>query len=143
MLHPVPIGALALLIANDHLWKGHGPALVTGKLSDLAGLVLFPLLLQALVEVGGAAIGRGARPSPDLLAGLIVVTGCAFAAAQLSPPIDGVLEVAWGWARSPVATLAGAPGPPGVLTQDPTDLLVLPALVIPWLVGQRRASRWG
>lgn len=46
LLHPVVLVAVVVLVLNDHWWKGVGPALVTGRLSDVAGLLFFPLLLQ-------------------------------------------------------------------------------------------------
>jgi hypothetical protein len=46
-----PIVALIVLVANDHVLKGSAlaPAWLTGKLSDVAGLFLFPILLTALL----------------------------------------------------------------------------------------------
>jgi hypothetical protein len=42
LAHPVTVLALLVLILNDHVWKTRQPGLVTGKLSDAAGLVLMP-----------------------------------------------------------------------------------------------------
>ena len=44
LLHPVFWAALTILVLNDHLLKGAGlvPALLTGKLSDFAGLIVAP-----------------------------------------------------------------------------------------------------
>ena len=39
---------LAVLLFNDHHWKGVGPPLVTGKLSDVAVMVLLPLTLSLI-----------------------------------------------------------------------------------------------
>jgi hypothetical protein len=43
--------ALALLIINDNLLKGHGvvPGWLTGKLSDFAFLVVAPVVFAALL----------------------------------------------------------------------------------------------
>src|SRR5688572_15378792 len=45
--------ALAVLALNDHVLKGSGllPGVLTGKLSDFAGLIVAPLLLCALLGV--------------------------------------------------------------------------------------------
>jgi hypothetical protein len=40
--HPVTLLSLVLLLVNDHLLKDAYPGLATGKLSDLAGLVVAP-----------------------------------------------------------------------------------------------------
>src|SRR5690242_20127817 len=52
LLHPLPLAAVAVLAINDHLLKGAGvlPGWLTGKLSDIAGLFFFPLLLTALAR---------------------------------------------------------------------------------------------
>ncbi|MFT5682697.1 MAG: hypothetical protein ACI8RZ_003621, partial [Myxococcota bacterium] len=48
LLHPVTLTAMALLAVNDHWAKYALTGVVTGKLSDFAGLVFFPLLLELL-----------------------------------------------------------------------------------------------
>jgi hypothetical protein len=43
-------GAVALLILNDHFLKQAAPGLVTGKLSDFAGVVMIALLTRCLLR---------------------------------------------------------------------------------------------
>jgi len=113
LMHPLWLGALALLVVNDHLLKGAGvlPAVVTGKLSDVAGLVMAPALLATLVRAGS----RRALLFAHLAIGLV------FAAVNLSPAA----------ARGFEALMALGPLP-WHITVDPTDLLTLPALVLSW-----------
>jgi hypothetical protein len=65
-LHPLVLAAAALLVLNDWWLKpSAAPGWLTGKLSDLAGLVLAPLVLSALVGVvppRGAAAWPRRRP---------------------------------------------------------------------------------
>jgi hypothetical protein len=140
MLHPVAIAAVGVLIANDHVLKDRWPGIVTGKLSDVAGLVFFPLLLLSLVEIAKALTGRLQHPSRQLLTTCILVTGSIFAAAELFPVGDHLLEVVFGWIRWPIGALGGAAGQPAALTQDPADLFALPALLTAWVVGRRRTA---
>ena len=73
LAHPAWIGALLLLLINDHVLKGAGllPGWVTGKLSDLAGLFVAPALLAVLVRARTraglllAGIGNGATITAD------------------------------------------------------------------------------
>ena len=51
LAHPVTVAALVVLLVNDHLLKYAYPGWVTGKLSDVAGLVLAPALLASLVTL--------------------------------------------------------------------------------------------
>ena len=41
-MHPVALAAIAVLVVNDHVLKSAYPGWLTGKLSDIAGLVFFP-----------------------------------------------------------------------------------------------------
>jgi hypothetical protein len=107
-VHPVPLAAVLVLVINDHLLKGAGvlPGWATGKISDVAGLFFFPLLLDALARLalrrslGGAAI---------------LATAIGFAAVKLSPPVNAVVSATW-----------------GPMVMDPTDLLALPVLALTW-----------
>jgi hypothetical protein len=48
LLHPIVLLAIGILLINDHVLKSAWPGAVTGKLSDIAGLVFFPLLVQEI-----------------------------------------------------------------------------------------------
>ena len=50
LLHPVALLATALVILNDRVLKPEMPGVVSGKLSDFAGLVYFPLFVVAVLE---------------------------------------------------------------------------------------------
>jgi hypothetical protein len=114
LCHPLPLSTLVLLVANDHCLK-HIPALpgwLTGKLSDFAGLFLFPTVCVALVAVWRPL----AEPARRRLARAIVLgTGALFCALKLYPA-----------PRAPI------PAALGVIVCDPTDLAALPALVGAW-----------
>jgi hypothetical protein len=145
LLHPVALVALATLIANDQLLKAAWPGVVTGKLSDVAGLVVAPLALQAAWEVGQWVAERWHGPTASVLAVAIVVVGLGFAAVQVWAPASDAYDWALGAAQWPfralAASLTGAPTPgvdPVVATADAEDLLALPALAVTWWVGRRR-----
>jgi hypothetical protein len=84
LLHPLPLAAAAALLINDHLLKAaEWPhPLVTGKLSDVAGLFVFPILLTAIT-----------RRWPALWC---LATGIGFALVKLSPAFNHAVEVMWG-----------------------------------------------
>lgn len=129
--------AIALLTLNDHVLKAAWPGVVTGKLSDLAGLAFFPVLLAAGWElVTRALIGRRGAVA------FVVATGLVFAATKTLP----AAALAWGYALGllqwPVRALlhGGAALAPAHVVVDPTDLLALPALLAPLLLLRARAS---
>jgi hypothetical protein len=134
-----------LLVLNDHFLKTRFPGFVTGKLSDLAGLAFFPLLLQAVWELGQHALGRPWKPSRRALAVSVATTGVVFSLVKLWPPASEAYRWVWGLLQWPVAALVRAvrgeelPGWFAVaLVRDPTDLLALPALGIAAWIGSTR-----
>jgi hypothetical protein len=114
---PVFVLALVMLILNDHVLKQAWPGLVTGKLSDFAGLVVAPLLLAVPL----AALG--VRRSVPVA---IALTGMGFVLAKTS--------VAGAAATSAVWSLTGVPT---LIRADVTDLVALPALGLTWWVDRR------
>jgi hypothetical protein len=113
LLTPTWIAALALLVANDHWLKGAGlvPELLTGKLSDFAGMLVAPVLLAALLQV---------RSRRALLACHLAVAA-VFTGIQLSP----AFAASW-------SAVMGLVGHPWAITCDPWDLVALPFLLLSW-----------
>jgi hypothetical protein len=147
LLHPLVVGAVALLLLNDHVFKARWPSWWTGKLSDLAGMVMFPLVLQALWEQAGVWRGRAFRPSRAVLVTCVLLTGLCFSATKLSV----VAADGWRWSlgflqwpvRIGAALLQGREAPgiaPVAHVVDATDLLALPGLLVALAVGWRRAE---
>lgn len=133
LVHPGAVAAILLLVVNDHVLKGSYPGVVTGKLSDFAGLAFFPLLLQALLELAGARVSR------RVLGGCIVASGLLMVAVKTLPWANEAYIRAAGWLLAPWAWVRGEPWPPVVrLEMDPTDLWALLALALAWHWGRGR-----
>ncbi|WP_437531399.1 hypothetical protein WME79_02440 [Sorangium sp. So ce726] len=115
LLHPLWLGALALLVLNDHVLKGSGllPGWLTGKLSDVAGLLVAPAVLASLLRVTSRRGFLGAH----------VAIGVGFSAIKLVPEA----------ARAVEALMALTPLP-WRITVDPTDLIALPVLLVSYRV---------
>lgn len=135
LLHPVPLLAIGVLVVNDHVLKAAWGNDLTGKLSDVAGLLFFPLLLQGLIEVIGHRGGE-LRPSRRLLVGCAVATAAVFSAIQVIEPAADAYRFGLGalqWPFRALASLASGGGLPPVrpvsLTPDPTDLWTVPAVI--------------
>ncbi len=148
LLHPVALASLAALILNDHVLKTLWPGAVTGKLSDFTGLIVAPLALQAVWEVGRAIQGRWVGPSRFALGAALVVVGIGFAAIQIWQPATDAYRVGLGvlqWPFAVLASIVNGGALPGVVpvtaTPDVTDLVALPALAIAWWIGKRRSGR--
>lgn len=149
LLHPVALVALATLVLNDHVLKAIAPSPLTGILSDVAGMVLFPLVLQAAWEL--LSRGPRARSSLGAIGIACLATGIAFAAVELVPVAADAYRYGVGALQWPLTALVAALGSdpipplrPVVAVADPFDLLALPALVVPWSIGRGRMrdGRW-
>ena len=107
---PPTLLALAVLALNDHVLKQAAPGVVTGKLSDIAGLVVAPPLLAV-----GLALLRVPLSAPTAL----VVTAVCFVLAKTTE-----------WGVDTVNTVWSLAGWPTHILRDPTDLVALPALLL-------------
>lgn len=129
--------AIGVLVLNDHVLKGAWPGVVTGKLSDVAGLAFFPVVLASAWELVTRAVIE-----PRAAAVVVGVTGGVFAATKVWPAAAHAWGMCMGLLQWPVraALDGGAALVPAHVVVDPTDLLTLPALVLPWLWLRTRAS---
>ena len=105
---------MVLLGLNDHLFKYQWPGAVTGKLSDFAGMIFFPLIVEYIVRSRRTAVA---------------LTGAVFFLVKATP--WGAL--AWNALFTWIYQL-GMPGAQARLLQDPSDLIALSALLVPLLM---------
>lgn len=105
---PLPIAAVALLALNDHVLKRAWPGASTGKISDVAGLFFFPLLIASLARL---VVPRA--PVRAVAMGSSLATAAVFAAIKVVPIANAIANRVLG---------------PTVL--DPTDLFALPACAL-------------
>jgi len=147
LLHPVAVLALVVLLFNDHYWKGTGPPQVTGKLSDVAVMILVPLVFQAAVEWLGVLRGRWAPSRAVLVTGVVLAAGIMASINTWAPAAEayrwGLAALQWP-ARSAWGLLAhhrAVPLRPVSLVMDPADLWTIPAAALPLWLGWRRCAR--
>lgn len=141
--------ALLILVVNDHVAKRTFGNALTGKLSDFAGLALFPLLLITVFEAIRWVLLRSQWPlSQRWLAGAVVSTGLAFTLTKTWTPMGHIYRALYSTAQWPLRTTTElvAPGLSSSsssiqLARDPTDLIAIAALVVPLLVGRRIMKR--
>jgi hypothetical protein len=138
-LHPIALAAVAALLVNDWVLKPRFGGAVTGKLSDVAGLVFAPVALSAAIGIALAIIAPlgarlGARIDPSLsrrrLALCVVATAAVFAAVKLDAD-----------AARALAALVSRFGRPAHIVLDRSDLWCLPALAIAAWIGRDELRR--
>jgi hypothetical protein len=134
-MHPVTLAAIALLVVNDwYLKPRYGPSAITGKLSDIGGLIFAPVVLSSLIGIALHLAARlGARVDPSLsrrrLYLCVAATGLGFAAIKLFP-------IAAGWLVDATSVWRHAE-----VYLDRTDLLCLPVLAISIWIGRDELRR--
>lgn len=145
MLHPLALASLAALIANDHWLKLNHPSTLSGKLSDVAVLVVLPLALQATWEV---ARPDAPRPSRRALLAAVALTAAMYTLEKVWAPGTQAYRMTWGALRWPLDALGSfvrgrglPPYRPVAAVRDPTDLVALPALCGAWWVQRARERR--
>lgn len=107
--------ALVLLVANDRIFKGLWPGLVTGKLSDLAGMIVGPVVVAEILRFFGVRRQASA------------VIGLAVSATYLT-----VINVSTSAAALAAGGLASLTGVSQQIVVDSTDLIALAVLPITW-----------
>ncbi|MEM7035930.1 MAG: hypothetical protein AAF570_03050 [Bacteroidota bacterium] len=113
--HPLFIFSLALLLLNDFLLKSEFPGLLTGKLSDFAGLFAFPYFFSAFF--------------PRHLRSIHVATTIGF--------------IFWkSAAATPLLLFLQEIGLPFYRVIDPTDLVALTSIPLSFIVLQKPAPRF-
>lgn len=156
MLHPAMVLSVGVLALNDHWLKPRfgvhpGAGVVTGKLSDVAGLAFFPALATSVVEVARWACRRdrdGSACSRRELAAAMAVTAAGFAAIQSVPAAaagyEALLAVVRWCPAGVAAVLSGGPMPPLPRVghvMDGSDSLCLPAMWASYWAGSRMEGR--
>jgi len=125
LAHPISVAGLVLLLVNDHVFKQHWPGVVSGKLSDFAGMLMFPPLLAAL-----SALALPRVRAKTLAVVALCLTGCGFFLIKFS-----------GYPAELASSALTAVSGPSLVRADRTDLIVLPALALAWLAFRRAERR--
>jgi hypothetical protein len=114
--HPLSIGAILLILINDHILRIYWPSWWTGKLGDFAWLFFIPFALAAVI----AWLIPSNWKQQELLVGVLAYafTGGIFTLAKTCPPFHL-------WLIDLLERLLGIPIG---LRCDPTDLIALPSL---------------
>jgi hypothetical protein len=119
--HPLLLGSILVLLLNDHVLKALIPSVLTGKLSDFAGMFFFPFMVGAGVQGAGRLGGRRVGGRLALLVGF-GLSAAAFGAFKTLPGANL-------WMAD---LLSGLLGLPVKIALDPSDLLALVMFVPAW-----------
>ena len=115
---PPSLGAMAVLLVNDHLLRRFWPSWITGKLGDFAWLLFFPF---ALAWAWALILPRRERLVRGLSFG---ITGGIFALAKTVPACHALVVSVAEWVL----------GRPVIWVRDPSDLVALVSLAAAWMM---------
>lgn len=121
LAHPLTICASLVILVNALLLQPQSPSWATGKLGDLGWMLVAPFLLALLIALLLPADTTLSTPRLGSIA--IVTVGGGFALLKAAPAVNLAIN-----------GLAVSLGFPLKLRLDATDLMVLPALFLTWLV---------
>jgi len=153
LVHPVPLAAVMMLLWNDHVFKITNPGWLSGKLSDIAGLIVVPFVLLAAWDL--MRLARPGLPAAGLRLAVasVAVVVLAFATVEVMPLGSDIYRMALAGTQWPFRALTAfvtsepLPGlAPVQVTSDLSDLLALPAALIvlavrPWSGQRTREAR--
>ena len=120
LIHPLSLSAMTVLGLNDHFLKFAYPGFLSGKLSDFAGLIFFPLLLELLIPSRRIAVTVTGI-------GFMLVKGTAWGCGLWNSFFTEIYRVLGSQAHA-------------ALLKDPGDLIALVALLIPLLLIPERKN---
>jgi hypothetical protein len=133
LVRPPAVVALIVLVVNDHVVKHRWPGLLSGKLSDIAGLVFLPLLAVSLYELARAAVRRPWRVGDRGVLAVVAVAAFGFAATKLSTAVGATYGDVLGWLRWPMSGHWSHVA----ISRDPTDVLCTPGAIVVWIESRR------
>ena len=139
--HPLVLIMLIIWLLNDHLLKAYYGSWWTGKLSDIAGLIVCPVSIYSGYEMICAFRKRVPNHLKSVLWCSLIVTGlmlamintsqtaerlCSYTVAYVQWPLRAMLSLLMGNTLPELNRLQ--------TTMDITDLLTLPILVVPYKI---------
>lgn len=148
LFHPIVLLSVFVLIVNDHYWKFSHTSAFTGKISDLTGLIFFPLLFISIIELVRYTFrSKSWQLSMKASTLILFTTLIGFTLVKTIQPItvaysDTLNFIAW----LPSASfhwLVGDEKVPiinRIVLTDKTDLIALPGLLISYYLLNRRAN---
>ncbi len=133
LLHPITLAALVVLVLNDHLLKSCFPGVVTGKLSDVAGMILAPIVLSAIISAPALELATVEKLGKRRAAwACVIAVALVFSLTKTWAPATRAWEMAFETLRAPIRFVVThvlarpAYSERVVLVRDPTDLIALP-----------------
>lgn len=126
-IHPLPLFAVVIMATNDHYLKAAFPGLLTGKLSDFAGMFYFPIFVAALVVL----VRSWLNPKSGHLCRRIAIISILFAdillvSVKLRSEVAASVEAFFARVLFEIE-----------IVPDPTDLLALSMNVLSYLFMRR------
>lgn len=135
LLSPIFLCALAALLINDFYLKIYHPSAVSGILSDLAGMVFFPIFIVGIAEIACVALPAKPFAKPSWFVSSTCGVVVMFVLMKYTPVGEELFIASTDWLRGSFGEALGY-GQRG-LVSDPVDLLAILMIPIPIYFGRR------
>lgn len=133
LLHPVSLLAIAILLINDHVLKAMWGNTLTGKLSDGAGILIVPLLLLCIMRLPPSRLLSDLAHRPGTTIAALSFSAAGLGAVKTVGPVGDAY--AWTIGGLRWSSLLGTVDfSPILVVRDPTDVLVMPLLIVSFLI---------
>ena len=126
---------LAAILVNDFVLKAMMPSALSGILSDVAGMLLFPCVGVALAEACLVLTPSRAFATPAWFLMASIVTAASFLLVKFTEAGEAAFVAATSAIPEVVHQVVGVNGEGA--SSDPRDLLALCMLPMPLLIGLR------
>jgi hypothetical protein len=126
-MHPLVLVAVVVLVVNDWVLKPRFHDWLTGKLSDISGLLFAPIVLSAMIGLALRAARKPGYLTHRRLVACCLATAAGFAGAKLLAPVR--------------ETMAALIGHHAEFYPDWTDLFTLPAVLVAYWIGRDELRR--
>ena len=112
--------AILVVFINNKVLKQRSPSLITGKLSDFAGIFALPVFLASLIEI---AICRFV--SLKVMAAILFIVTALFIGMKTNEPISDFVAEVWFQLLRPIRSITSGSSTPVTFVRDTSDLLAL------------------
>ena len=126
------------MLINDKILKRNYPSLMTGKLSDFAGIFALPVFSASLIEITTRSF-----VNMKIMTGILFIVTVLFIGMKINEPTSNFIGDIWFQLLRPIRSITTGSVTPVTFVRDTSDLLALisaPIAFVFWKYSFRNPS---